>query len=191
LKPNSKFERHRTRWEAAVSRLRNSRNRLEEGSCLRTHLEPSVPILLSGALIGEHIRAKGYCGSGKTSRVLTPPVAQLFGGGNGAVIIIDLKCDRSHLEEVRQEALKAGRTFKYCTNVLGLSSFVFNSYQQLNSKTTSIAQTVETIMESLRMNHGDGYGTRYFSVQGRQWLVSNERGRVANNPAVKRGAIEP
>jgi hypothetical protein len=70
------------------------------------------------------------------------------------------------------------------------ASRLLKSRDRLDPKTTSIAQTVETIMESLRLNHGDGFGARYFSAQGREWLASNERGRVANRPAVKRGPIE-
>ena len=65
---------------------------------------------------------------------------------------------------------RAGRTFKLFTNLLGLATHVFNPYQQLNSTKSSVAQIVETIMESLRLNHGDGYGPRFFTSQIRQWL---------------------
>jgi hypothetical protein len=74
-------------------------------------------------------------------------------------------------ESVRLEAARRGKTFKYFTNLLGRSSYVFNPYQQLNSKKGSNSQFVETISEALRFNHGDGYGTRFFSSQTREWLL--------------------
>lgn len=72
------------------------------------------------------------------------------------------------MENVKREAERSRRTFEQFTNALGLSSYIFNPFQELNSKPMSFGQCVETIMESLRLNHGDGYGRRYFSILGRQ-----------------------
>lgn len=176
MKPNSEFESHNTRWDAVTSRLLNSRNRLErEHICLGFHAEYGYPILYHKALLPEHFHVLGGSGSGKTTKVLTPLEAALIRGGDGAVIVMDLKGELGHSESVRKEATKARRRFKHFTNQLGLSSYLFNSFQQMNSRTTSVSQQVETIMESLRLNHGDGYGARYFSIQGRQWLSNTVR----------------
>lgn len=69
------------------------------------------------------------------------------------------------------------------------ASWLLKSRDRLDPKTTSIAQTVETIMESLRLNHGNGFGARYFSVQGRECLTSGKL-RAAIRRAVTRGSIE-
>ncbi len=113
----------------------------------------------------------GDSGSGKTSRVLAPLITQLIRKGDSAVVIIDLKGDMMLFETARIEAERHGRTFKHVTNVLGQSSHLFNPLPQMNSATTSISQFVETVMESLRLNHGDGYGSRFFSSQSRDWLL--------------------
>ena len=162
-------ERHY--WDAVVGRLQNSDNQLERKHLfLGTHAEYRYPVLIPRWLVNQHIHIQGDSGSGKTSRLLVPLIIQLIRGGGSAVVIFDLKGERSQLEAVRKEAAQCGRTFKQFTNVLGLASYIFNAFQQLNSRNTSVAQIVETFMESLRLNHGDGYGARFFTSQVRQWL---------------------
>jgi hypothetical protein len=95
----------------------------------------------------------------------------LIRGDDGALVVIDLKGEMSHLENVTREAQRAGRIFKHFTGVLGISSYIFNPIQQLNTNATSFVQFVETIIESLRLNYGDCYGRRFFSSQGRDWLL--------------------
>lgn len=159
-------------WDAVVRRLLNSRNKLErEHVLLGLHAEYGYPILLHKKLLREHVHVLGGSGSGKTSRIINPLETQLIRGDDGAVVVIDLKAEPIHRENVKREAERARRVYKQFTNVLGLSSYIFNSFQELNSKTASFGQCVETIMESLRLNHGDGYGRRYFTVQGHQWLL--------------------
>jgi hypothetical protein len=102
--------------------------------------------------------------------LLEPLGEELIRAGD-AVVVIDLKGQMSQFETMRLAAKRYGRTFKYFTNVLGRSSYICNPYTQVNSATTSLTQFVETIMESLRLNHGDGYGSRFFSSQSREWLL--------------------
>jgi hypothetical protein len=158
-------------WDAVAGRLQNSENPLErEHIWLGTHAEYGHPVLLHRKLLKQHVHIQGGSGTHKTSRILTPLEASLIRNGDGAVIVMDLKRETSHLEGVRREAKKAGKIFKQFTNVLGLSSYLFNPFQHMNVKNVSIAQIAQMIMESLRLNHGDGYGKRYFSVQSLQWL---------------------
>jgi hypothetical protein len=159
-------------WDAVVGRLQGSSSSLErEHIWLGTHAEYGYPVLLHRPILKEHEHVQGDSGSGKTSRAFATQVTQLIRAGDSAVVIADLKRDMALFETVRIEAQRHGRVFKHVTNVLGLSSYLFNPFQELNSATTSISQFVETLMESLRLNHGDGYGTRYFSIQSRDWLL--------------------
>lgn len=158
-------------WDGIVGRLLKSSNKTERQHLfLGFHAEYGYPVLIPKRLLNEHCHILGDSGSGKTSRVLTPLITQLIRGGEGAVVIIDLKGEASQMEAARIEAEKCGRVFKQCTNVLGLSSYIFNPFRQLNTTKISVGQIVETFMESLRLNHGDGYGSRYFTSQTRQWL---------------------
>jgi hypothetical protein len=163
-------------FDEIVRRLQNSKNKLErEHVYIGTHAEYGYPVLIHKDIIGSHVHTIGDSGSRKTSRVFVPMEAQLIRGGDSAVAIIDLKGEMSKLEGARLEAERAGKTFKLFTNELGRATHVFNPLPQLNSKTKSISQFVETVMESARLNHGDGYGTRYFTIQSRQWLSNTVR----------------
>ena len=162
----------RNDWEAYAAKLRNSKHPLEqEHLWLGVHAEAGYPILLHKNILREHGHMVGDTGSGKTALGLAPLVVQLIQRGDSAVVVIDLKGDMAMFEAVRLEAERGGRTFKYFTNTLGRSSYVFNPYQQTNTENVSLSQFVETIMESLRLNHGDGYGARFFSSQSREWLL--------------------
>ncbi len=159
-------------WPGAVNRIYKSTLAIErEHLFLGTHAEYGYPVLLHKRVMREHMHILGNSGSGKTSRVITPLVTSLMRGDDSAIVIIDLKGDMALFEAVRIEAQRSGRTFKHFTNMLGRSSYVFNPLQQINSPVTSISQFVETLMEALRLNHGDGYGSRFFSSQSREWLL--------------------
>src|ERR1051326_429141 len=159
-------------FDAIVRRIVHSRNPLErEHIFLGTHAEYGYPVLVHKPLLKEHVHILGGSGSGKSTRMVNLIESELIRGDPGAVVVIDLKAEMTHMENVRRETQRQRRVFKQFTNVLGLSSYIFNPIQQLSSKTTSFVQMVETIMESLRLNHGDGYGRRYFSIVGREWLL--------------------
>jgi hypothetical protein len=159
-------------FDAVVGRLQGSLNSLERQQIwLGTHAEYGYPVLFHRPVLKEHVHIMGDTGSGKTSRVLAPLITQLIRSGKSAIVIFDLKRDMALFETVRLEAERNGRVFKHVTNELGRSSYVFNPLPQMNSAGTSISQFVETVMESLRLNHGDGYGSRFFSSQSREWLL--------------------
>jgi hypothetical protein len=159
-------------FDAVVGRLQSSKSgKKHRYIWLGTHAEYGYPVLLPEDALRLHAYIQGGTGSGKTSRILMLLLAQIIRGGDSAVVYIDLKGERAVFESIRRECERAGRVFKYFTNELGLPTFVFNPFRHLNSPTTSFAKCVETIMESLRLNHGDGYGPRYFSALGRQWLM--------------------
>jgi hypothetical protein len=159
-------------WDAVIGRLQGSNNQRERDHLwLGTHAEYGYPVLLDKAILKEHVHIMGGSGSGKTSRALGPLLTQLIRKGDSAIMIIDLKGEMASFETARIEALRHGRTFKHVTNELGRSTYLFNPLQQMNSSSISISQFVETLMESLRLNHGDGYGSRFFSSQSRAWLL--------------------
>jgi hypothetical protein len=159
-------------FDAIVGRLQPSKSgKKHRYIWLGTHAEYGYPVIMPDEAFSLHAFIQGGTGSGKTWRILMPLLAQFIRGGEGAIIYFDLKGERAVCESLRRECLRIGRVFKYFTNELGLSTFVFNPFRQLNSLTTSFAKCVETIMEALRLQHGDGYGPRYFSALGRQWLM--------------------
>jgi len=161
-----------TGWGENVARLAASSNPVERQHLwLGTHAEAGYPVLLNRAVLTEHAHLIGDSGSGKTARGLTPLVVQLIRQGGAGIAVIDLKGDMALFEAVREEAALHGRKFKYFTNVLGLSTHVFNPYRQADDPNMSHSAFVETIMESLRLNHGEGYGKRFFTAQGRSWLL--------------------
>lgn len=161
-----------TTWDRLIRRLHSSRHGIERQNVfLGTHAEYGYPILIDLRLLREHMHIIGDSGSGKTSRIVAPLATQLIRLGQSSIVVVDLKGDPSLLQTVRAEAEHTGRTFKYFTNVLDRSSYLFNPYQQLSLDGSSVSQFVETLMESLRLNHGDGYGSRFFTSQIREFLL--------------------
>jgi hypothetical protein len=159
-------------WDALVGRLLKSSNRLErEYVFLGWHAEYGYPVLVPKWCLQEHMQIQGGTGSGKSSRGFAPLQTQLIRAGTSAVIIFDFKGEPLLRETARIEAEMAGRVFKHFTNVFGLSSFLFNPFQQSDSSRISFSQKVETLMEALRMNYGDGYGKKFFTSQARAWLL--------------------
>jgi hypothetical protein len=159
-------------WEAQVARLLSSSNELErEHLWLGVHAEANYPVLLHRSVLWEHGHIIGDSGSGKTARGVTPLVTQIIRQGDSGMVVVDLKGDMALFEAVREEAQRSGRTLKFFTNVLGKATHVFNPYRQTNDENVSFSAFVEFIMEALRLNHGEGYGKRFFTAQGRSWLL--------------------
>src|SRR4051812_23850311 len=106
-------------FEAVTRTLLKSENKLErEHFLLGFHAEYNYSAPVRRLLLSESML--GRTGNGKTFRLLKRLEPGLMPARDGAVIVIDLKGDRSHCESVRLEAKRTGRTFKYFTNVLGL-----------------------------------------------------------------------
>lgn len=90
-----------------------------------------------------------------------------------SVVIIDLKGDMALFHGAKLEAERAlGKgSFKWFTNELGRSSYLFNPLTQTHMEGLTRHQQAEVLLHSLGLEHGEGYGRSYFSRAARQVLV--------------------
>lgn len=173
---------HATDWETYVNRLQTSAiEREKEHLWLGTHAVHDYPILLDREILKEHTYIVGDSGSGKTALGISPLMSQLIRMGDDAVVIIDLKGDNALFQTAKAEAKKSGRTFKFFTNERGKATHTFNPLLKKNISHLTLSQVCETMLESLNLNHGDGYGRSYYSRVSRHWL----RAALEKNPDVE------
>lgn len=179
-----------TSWETYIERLRAS-EKLSDYLWLGTSIINDYPILLHKEILHDHSWILGDSGSGKTARGLAPLVSQLIRLNipdntkkniqGHSIVIIDLKGDRSLFRGAQIEANKAGIPFKWFTNVPGFSTYVFNPFHQSFLEHLTINQQTDVILQSLGLEHGEGYGLLHFSLAHRKVLF--EALRI--NPGVK------
>ncbi len=166
-----------TPWTQYVARLEEAEQQKErEHLWLGVHRDEDYPVLLDPAILREHSYFVGDSGSGKTALGITPLISQLIRRTDHGMVIIDLKGDNALFQAAREESQNAGRTFKWFTNELGRSSYIFNPFSQHEGREhVSVNQVCETMLEALNLNHGEGYGRSYFSRVARRWLSSTLR----------------
>lgn len=159
-------------WDAYLLRLSESRNEKERQLLwLGATLWNDYPVVVDPELLWEHAYLRGDTGSGKTALGMTPMVMQLLRQNQAAIVIIDLKGDSALFHAVKDEAEQQGRVFKWFTNELERSTFVFNPLAIARNEGVSLNQVGETLLEALSLSHGEGYGRGYFSRRARQWLT--------------------
>jgi hypothetical protein len=159
-------------WDAYLLRLKESRNEKERQLLwLGATLWYDYPVVVDPELLWEHAYLRGDTGSGKTALGMTPMVMQLLRQNQAAIVIIDLKGDTALFHAVKSEAEARGRVFKWFTNELERSTFVFNPLSITRNEAISLNQVGETLLEALSLSHGEGYGRGYFSRRARQWLT--------------------
>lgn len=189
----------RPEWQWYVDRIRSSqheaRGPLGEKMCEGEHLflgvepEADFPVLLDKQILSEHAYIVGDSGSGKTSLGLMPLLTQLIRGDTSGepqakedpnlappppIVILDLKGDMALFQSVRQEVERRSPddpdAFMYFTPEQGLDSCYFNPFKSLISEKRSLLQLCQLLLDSLGLNHGEGYGRSYFSRRSRQTL---------------------
>lgn len=154
-----------------ADRLRKSSNPTERRSVLLgTSAVHEYPVLLDKKLLNEHMLITGATGAGKTSLGLIPLITQLIRGGDGTVIVLDLKGDDAMFHTARIEAEQAGREFKWFTNRTGYSTHVFNPFAQRCLGALRITEVVGYFVAMLNLFHGSDYGRAYFSIMARSLL---------------------
>ena len=159
--PNSSFDGY-------ITRLWQSRNRLQRRSIYFGQIYPhDYPVLLDSSLLCEHAHILGAPGSGKTSRSLMPLQIQLIRRGDGPVIIFDLKGDMALFNTARIEAERAGRKFKWFTNMANRSTYVFNPWDPEVLSKMTVQEILGLVTQSLNLYHGDDYGAGWFSANTR------------------------
>lgn len=161
-------ERGQSRTDGYANRLADSTNRIERNSImLGYHPTTEYPILLDTELLREHMHILGATGSGKTALGLSTLVPQLIRRGDGAVIVLDCKGDPAFFNTVRIEASRAGRPFKWFTNRLHRSTYVFNPFTQKHLEDLTLPEYVGLFMSALNLHHGEDYGRAWFSAASR------------------------
>jgi hypothetical protein len=66
------------------------------------------------------------------------------------------------------EAEKAGRTFKWFTNRLHRSTYVFNPFNQRYSESMTLPEFIGIFMMSLNLQHGTDFGRGWYSAASRR-----------------------
>jgi hypothetical protein len=154
-----------TPWDNRIERMRLSRDTLEkEHFYLGSSIEADFPVLLHEDLLYRHAHILGDTGSRKTSIGIAPLVTQIIARENSSVVIIDLKGDRTLFNAVREDAAAVGMPFKWFTNIVGKSSFVFNPLGQSHLHRLTTDQLTQGILQALELEHGEGYGRGHFTA---------------------------
>mgnify|MGYP001310907530 CR=1 FL=1 len=189
----------RVEWQWYIDRLKDSphavadpidpdgKPTIRERDHLFLGVQPhsAFPVLLDRRILSEHTYMVGDSGSGKTSLGIMPLLMQLIpprkaGEGDPAhtetdpIVILDLKGDNALFHLARTRAEVHGREFRFFTPEKGRDSHVFNPMADLRGSSTagpSVAQFVQLLLDSLGLNHGEGYGRSYYSRQSRRLLL--------------------
>jgi hypothetical protein len=132
-----------------------------------------APVLLHRALLNEHCYIVGDSGSGKTSLGIMPMLIQLIRSPGTAdpIIILDLKGDSALFNTAREEAELRGRDFRFFTLEKGQASHYFNPFLQYEREFRTDIQVCQLLLDSLSLNHGEGYGRGYYSKRNRRLLL--------------------
>ncbi len=181
------YEKHPDwdRLDGYTERLLCSRNAKERNSIIvgRT-LHNDYPILVHIKLLFEHFHILGGTGVGKTTLGLMTDMIQLIRRKDGPVVIVDCKGDMALFNTARKEAERAGRKFKWFTNRLGHSTYVFNPFDKNMYAQLSLQEIVGLLMSALNLHHGSDYGRAWYTMANRilmkrafQETTNGSRGR--------------
>ena len=136
-------------------------------------LQFGAPVLLHRTLLSEHCYIVGDSGSGKTSLGIMPMLIQLVRSQETApIVILDLKGDSALFNTAREEAALRGQEFRFFTLEKDQPSNFFNPFRQYERKFRTDIQVCQLLLDSLSLNHGEGYGRGYYSKRNRRLLLN-------------------
>ncbi len=176
---DSPYRRDITIWNAAVERLRQSRDRLEsEHVWLGIAVETDSPVIMHRQLATEHVHLMGSTGSNKTSVGVTQLLEQLI-GPDSSLLVLDLKGDMALFEAARLAAANARDRsgtvrpirFRWFTSESNRSSYTFNPLSQSYLTSLPRLERTQILSRALGLEHGEGYGRGHFSSQNRNALL--------------------
>ena len=129
------------------------------------------PVIVPRKVFQEHAHFLGDTGSGKTSMGITPLMTQLIRQGDCSIVVVDLKGDDlAMFHGAKSEAEKSGLPFKWFSNQLEKSTYVFNPLSQKHFSKLGLYQRTDVITGSLGLQYGTDYGRSYFSDANAQLL---------------------
>lgn len=179
--PGAPYQQRLSPWECRVRRLQHSAQgdgsvRERDHLWLGTVPRFDYPVLLDLDVLREHAHVLGDSGSGKTALGLAPLVAQLIRRGDCSVVFLDLKGDPPLFQSLLIEAADArgpdGSPLpcKWFTNEAHQATYLFNPLTQSHTQGLTPHQRAEVLLQSLGLDHGEGYGASYFSRVNRDIL---------------------
>lgn len=168
-----KLPEDHTEWDNYVDRIIHSGDTLEaEHILVGTSQVGDYPVLVHREIYDQHSHLLGDSGASKTSLGIAPTAMQLIARGNSTVVIVDLKGDKALFELCRREAAHAQLRFRWVSNEVGHSSFVFNPFLQSHNQRLSVHQFVDEILQGLSLDYGIAYGAGYFTAMNQIVLTT-------------------
>ncbi len=163
-----------TEWDHYVERIVNSEDELEpEHILIGTSQVGDYPVLVHSEIYDQHMHLLGDSGASKTSLGIAPTATQLIARGDSTVVIVDLKGDKALFEMCRREAARTRKLrFRWVSNEVGHSSFVFNPFLQAHNQRLSVEQFVDEILQGLSLDYGIAYGAGYFTAMNQIVLTT-------------------
>lgn len=152
-------------WDDLVRRVQKSRDQIEKHSLLLgVNAFDDTPVIVLREVFAEHAHLLGDSGSGKTSLGLASLLAQFIRFRDSSVVVIDLKADDLALfEGARKEAQRADLRFRWFTNELHRSTYVFNPLTQRHFAGLTTYQQADVLACAMGLQYGTEYGASYFS----------------------------
>lgn len=166
---------------------------VREAEHLFLGIEPNAqfPVMLDKKILSEHCYMVGDTGSGKTALGIMPLLIQLLrghrtpDGGTSEpppIVVLDMKGDPALFHTLKAESEKRRKelgvtdpedpryAFRFFTPEKGRASHFFNPFQSLDTEARSDVQLCHLLLDSLSLNHGEGYGRSYYSRKSRMML---------------------
>lgn len=163
----------RTEWDNYVDRIIHSGDKLEaEHILVGTSQVGDYPVLVHREIYDQHFHVLGDTGASKTSLGIAPTAMQLIARGNSSVVIVDLKGDKALFQLCQREAKHAQLRFRWVSNEVGSSSFVFNPFLQAHNQRLSVHQFVDELLQGLSLDYGIAYGAGYFTAMNQIVLTT-------------------
>lgn len=165
-KPIALSDFPRSELDDIDERLRNSDNTLLRESIVfgREAFGARNLVLFHEDLLVNALLVLGAMRCGKTA-FLTSYSAQRIRRNKGPFVVVDLKGDDEAMHAVRLEAESLGRPFLLYTNVSHFPTRLFNPLDQDHFARLSRSQISQLEMTSLGLDHGQGYGKFFFTMQ--------------------------
>lgn len=159
-------------WDDLVDRVRASGDRIEKDSLLLgVNAHDDSPVVVPRAVFREHAHMLGDSGSGKTSLGIASLMTQFIRFGDCSVVVVDLKGDDLALMEgARVEAERAGLRFRWFSNELDRSTYVFNPLAQSHLAKLTPYQRTDVFAAALGLQYGVDYGRGYYSDANSEML---------------------
>jgi type IV secretory system conjugative DNA transfer VirD4/TraG family protein len=171
---------------ATISRIRGSDDKQEkDGLFLGVNAFDGTPVIVPRAVFKEHAHLLGDSGSGKTSLGMTSLISQLIEFGDSSLVVIDLKADDLALFEATREKAQeidaclkeeepddegVGYPFRWFTNELHHSTYVFNILQQSCLRSLTPYQRADILTAAMGLQYGTDYGRAFYAASNLELL---------------------